>query len=402
MIPLGTLRVTVALAAGITTAGIAITGMAQAWPATAACTVALVAGLLATLAPARRRSTVGGVHAIDDPDTLHQRQLHIEEDLQRLTDEQDLQRGVFEVSTELVGCVDEADARTRFAAALRRWWACQHVDLLLWERGSWRALGGELHGEFPELQQGVQLPPTAGGDLILDLSAGVDGQAAVILRGATPQPTLAHLSKSVQERVADVLRSQLALSLRRVLLYQHLQELARSDPLTGVHRRWYGERRLEDLVEGGAVVAVAMVDIDHFKRVNDRLSHAAGDAVLAAVGQAITATIRGGDLACRFGGEEFLILWPNTAPLGATIAAERLRAAIAALTDVPTSVTVSIGFACVHQDEAAVELIARADRALYQAKAAGRNRVFSAETSATGGTIRTTNRDRRGSGVIPL
>jgi len=401
MIALGRLRLTVALAAGITTAGIAVTGMSQAWIAAGACAVALLAGLSTALAPARRSPTEGGVYAIDDPNALHQRQLRIEEDLQRLTDEQDLQRGVFEVSTELVGCVDETDARTRFAAALRRWWACQHVDLVLWERGSWRALGGELHGEFPELQQGVQLPPSAGGDLILDLSAGVDGQAAVILRGATPQPTLAHLSEAVQERVADVLRSQLALSLRRVLLYQHLQELARSDPLTGVHRRWYGERRLEELVEGGAVVAVAMVDIDHFKQVNDRLGHAAGDAVLAAVGQALNATIRGGDVVCRFGGEEFLILWPSAAPLGASIAAERLRAAIAALTDVPTQITVSIGFACVHQDEAAVELIARADRALYQAKAAGRNRVVSAETSA-GGTIRTTNRDRRGSGRLPI
>lgn len=384
-----------AAAAGVSAAAAAAAALTGSWSAALPVLAALPAGLLACILPHRAQPGNSGLHVVDDPSLLAARLRHAQEALQRLTDEQDLQRGVFEVSAELVGCVAEDDARARFAAALRRWWSCRQVDLLLWERGHWRALGGELHGEPPDLQQGVQLPQQAGDDLVLDLSAGVDGQAAVVLRAAEPQPSLAHLSREVQERIADVLRSQLALSLRRVLLYHNLQELARLDPLTGVHRRWYGERRLEELVEGGEVVAVAMVDIDHFKQVNDRHGHAAGDAVLAAVGRALAAGVRGGDLLCRYGGEEFLVIWPEASPDGARLAAERLRAAVAALADLPTTVTVSIGFACVHQDEAALELVTRADRALYQAKAQGRNRVESAETESTGGTIRSTGRNRR-------
>lgn len=389
-------------AAGVSAAAATVAVITGSWPAALPVLAALPAGLLACLLPHRRQpGGQSGVHGIDDPALLAIHLRQTQEALQRLTDEQDLQRGVFEVSTELVGCVAEDDARARFAAALRRWWSCQHVDLLLWERGKWRALGSDLRGELPDLQQGVQLPQKPGDDLVLDLSAGVDGQAAVVLRNATPQPSLAHLSRDVQERIADVLRSQLALSLRRVLLYRNLQDLARIDPLTGVHRRWYGERRLEELVEGGEVLAVAMVDIDHFKQVNDSFGHAAGDAVLAAVGKALNAGVRGNDLLCRYGGEEFLVIWPDASPAGAHLAAERLRAAVAALADLPTTVTVSIGIACVHQDEAALELVARADRALYHAKANGRNRVVSAEAAATSGTIRSTGRTRRGSGHVP-
>ncbi len=389
-------------AAGVSAAVAAVAVLTDSWPAALPVLAALPAGLLACLLPHRHQPGHSGLHSVDDPALLAARLRHTQEALQRLTDEQDLQRGVFEVSTELVGCVAEDDARARFAAALRRWWACQHVDLLLWERGEWRALGGELRGELPDLQQGVQLPQQPGDDLLLDLSAGVDGQAAVVLRQATPQPSLAHLSRDVQERIADVLRSQLALSLRRVLLYRNLQDLARIDPLTGAHRRWYGDRRLEELVEGGEVLAVAMVDIDHFKQVNDTFGHAAGDAVLAAVGNVLNADVRGGDLLCRYGGEEFLVIWPDASPAGAQLAAERLRAAVSALADLQTTVTVSIGLACVHQDEAALELVARADRALYQAKAEGRNRVVSAETEAASGTIRSTGRSRRASGRVPL
>ena len=356
---------------------------------------ALPAGLLACMLPSRKGTLQEALHSVDDLGLLDQQVRDLRAALLALSDEQDLQRGVFEVSTELVGCVEEQDAHDRFASSMRRWWACRQVDLMVWERGTWRCLGGEAHGEAPELMQAVQLPLSAGDDLILDLSAAVDGQAALVLRQAEPQPSIAHLDAEIQARVADVLRSQLALSLRRVLLYQELQRLARTDPLTGVHRRWYGERRLEELVEGGEVVAVAVVDIDHFKKVNDTWGHAAGDRVLAAVGAALAKGVRGNDLVCRLGGEEFLVVLPEATPGGATLVGERLRAAVAAIEGLDTKVTVSIGTACVHQDEAAIELIARADRALYQAKAQGRNRVLSAETGVAAQSIRSTGRAQR-------
>ncbi len=311
-----------------------------------------------------------------------------------LAEQLELQRGVFEVSAELVGCVEEGDARARFAAALRRYWACSAADLLVWQRGRWRNLGGESHGEPPDLGNPVTLPADPQGELVLDLSPGVDGQAAVVLRGASPQPSLRRLKPEGQLYVADVLRSQLALSLRRVMLFGELQALARIDPLTGTHRRWYAETRLRELVESGEVLSVAMVDIDHFKGVNDQLGHAAGDEVLAAVGRCLTSWLRSGDLVSRFGGEEFLVLLPETPPAGAQLVAERLRAGVAAIDNAPMPVTVSIGVACCLQDESLEELVGRADAAMYQGKKQGRNRVIMAE-EPDGSLLRVTSKRNR-------
>ena len=324
----------------------------------------------------------------------HARLLH---GIAALNDIRTLQRGVFEVSAELVGCVEEADARTRFVAAMRRYWDCDNADLLVWERGSWRSLGGAISGQPPMLDQPVQLPSSASNDLVLDLSAGVSGQAALILHGARLQPSLARCLPQDQLAVAETLRGQLTLSLRRVMLFGELQALARVDPLTATHRRWYGEQRLKELVDGGDVVAVAMVDIDFFKRVNDQHGHAAGDQVLAAVGRALVAGLRLNDLVCRWGGEEFLVILPDTPPDGALLVAERLRQAVAALSDLPLTVTVSIGVASCAQDDTHFEVVARADGALYEAKADGRNRVViaSAEGNTESRQIRRQSRKER-------
>ncbi len=310
----------------------------------------------------------------------HARLLH---GITKLNDIRALQRGVFEVSSELVGCVEEADARTRFVAALRRYWDCDSADLLVWERGAWRSLGGTLNGQPPMLDQPVQLPHAKNGDLVLDLSPGVSGQAALVLHRARPQPSLADRSPDEQLAVAETLRGQLALSLRRVMLYGDLQALARVDPLTATHRRWYGEQRLKELVDGGDVVAVAMVDIDRFKLVNDHHGHSVGDQVLAAVGRTLVAGLRSNDLVCRWGGEEFLLILPDTPPDGAMLVSERLRVAVAALADLPVTVTVSIGIASCAQDDTHFEVVARADEALYQAKHEGRNQVIMASAAGT-------------------
>ncbi len=339
-------------------------------PAGAAGALALAAMLLA--GRIRRRAHLAAIEAATAavPDAGGSAlQLALMEDLI------ELQRGVFEVSAELVGCVDEVDARARFAAAMRRWWDADAIDLMLWERGAWRSLGDEAHGAAPTLSVPVQMPSADGGDLVLDLSPAVSGQAALILRRARPQPTLDGRTEAEQRYVAEILRGQFALCLRRVVLYGELQALARVDPLTGTHRRWYGEARLAEMVDHGEVVAVAMVDIDWFKQVNDRHGHAGGDQVLAAVGRSLIKTLRTGDLVCRWGGEEFLVILPGTSPAGAELVAERLRAGVAALADLPCAVSVSIGVAPCWQDDSADRLVARADAALYQAKGAGRNRV---------------------------
>lgn len=327
-----------------------------------------------------------------DPRLLEFQRQNITEELAVLEDAQELQRGVFEVSAELVGCVDEIDARHRFAAAMRRYWACEAVDLVVWEKGSWRGLGAPATGEVPALTGPVMLSDQPGGDVVLDLSPAVDGQAALVLRQARLQPSLIGRSAADQRYVAEVLRTQLSLSLRRVVLYGQLQSLARLDPLTGTQRRWYGETRLSELCDVGDVVAVAMVDIDYFKTVNDEFGHAAGDQVLAAVGRVLAAHLRTGDLVSRYGGEEFLVILPDTPPAGALQVVDRLREAVAALKGVPKAVTVSIGVAACHKDETADRLVSRADAALYLAKHAGRNRIVMSDDGGAEGFLRTTAR----------
>ncbi len=365
---------------GFVTVGIAVVGI-----------VLLFLGKPESIEKSRLRTVILAA----DPNMLAKKRQFINEELAVLEDAQDLQRGVFEVSAELVGCVDETDARNRFAAAIRRYWAYKTVDLIVWERGSWRGLGGDFQGEIPSLGAPVILPDDKGQDLVLDLSPGVDGQAALILREAQLQPSLHGRSKADQRYVAEVLRTQLSLSLRRVVLYGELQSLARLDPLTGTHRRWYGESRLRELCESGEVVAAAMVDIDLFKKVNDQFGHAAGDEVLSAVGKALIQQLRTGDIVSRQGGEEFLVILPDTPPAGAVQVAERLREAVEAIKDLSCLVTVSIGVAACHQDEDYVSLISRADAALYQAKEHGRNRVVLSDDGGVESLLRTTARRSR-------
>ncbi|MDO9524723.1 MAG: GGDEF domain-containing protein [Gemmobacter sp.] len=154
-----------------------------------------------------------------------------------------------------------------------------------------------------------------------------------------------------------------------------LEESAReaeTDPLTGVANRRGFERQLGASPKG----AVLLLDIDHFKAVNDALGHVAGDVVLRTVAGVMQAALRKGDILARLGGEEFVIYLPDTSPTSARAIAERVRAAIE--TNVQAggaSVTVSVGLAQVFGGDNLASAIDAADRGAYAAKAAGRNRV---------------------------
>jgi diguanylate cyclase (GGDEF)-like protein len=192
-------------------------------------------------------------------------------------------------------------------------------------------------------------------------------------------------------RVADEFNNMIA---RIRVSEAALADEAREDALTGLPNRRAFEEALREafarLRRMGEGVHLLMLDIDHFKSVNDTHGHAGGDEVLRSIGKTIASTTREVDKAFRIGGEEFAVLLIATDLEGARIAGERLRAAIAARpvvtarAEVP--VTASIGIAPANSAMHPAELLEAADTALYAAKSSGRNRVVVANSSGAGGT----------------
>ncbi len=166
-------------------------------------------------------------------------------------------------------------------------------------------------------------------------------------------------------------------------------ELAVTDGLTGLHNRRYLDSHLKMLFTRaqarGKPLSVCITDIDRFKQVNDTYGHDAGDEVLKEFAMRIRSTVRGADLACRYGGEEFVVVMPDTSPDVATHIAERLRAIIESKpfllkgTEVALEITASMGIATASPGvDTPEQLLKQADLALYQAKRDGRNRVVAA------------------------
>jgi two-component system cell cycle response regulator len=157
-----------------------------------------------------------------------------------------------------------------------------------------------------------------------------------------------------------------------------LEEQLFEDPLTRVHNRRYVFSQVTALVSGARrhdrPLAVAMIDLDGFKAVNDRHGHETGDRVLVAAAEALQRALRAEDVLGRLGGEEFLAVLPDTAAAPAARAAERLRAAVADAGG-PVRVTASVGWAVLLPGELPDDLVRRADDALYAAKQEGRDRV---------------------------
>ncbi|HSU06801.1 MAG TPA: PleD family two-component system response regulator [Acetobacteraceae bacterium] len=158
----------------------------------------------------------------------------------------------------------------------------------------------------------------------------------------------------------------------------HALRMATTDPLTGLYNRNYLLSHLRGLLARAPAphVSVLMIDVDHFKSVNDEYGHAAGDEALIAVAETLRRHVRAFDTLARYGGEEFVVVMPGAGAPDAIAVAERLRAGVEAiLLSGAARLTVSVGAACAMQGGQADALLRAADTALYQAKRAGRNRV---------------------------
>jgi diguanylate cyclase (GGDEF)-like protein len=194
--------------------------------------------------------------------------------------------------------------------------------------------------------------------------------------------------RAPSQALAETVAEQAALSIANLRLREELRELSISDPLTTLYNRRFAQETLNREIHRAhrehSSIGVISFDIDFFKRVNDRFGHDAGDAVLRAVAQQLQASIRGGDIACRMGGEEFAIMMPGATLAVARQRAEEVRRAIAALRirhaqlDMP-AVSMSCGVAAFPDHGVTADALLRAaDQALYRAKEAGRDRVESA------------------------
>lgn len=186
---------------------------------------------------------------------------------------------------------------------------------------------------------------------------------------ASLQHSERYLEEQIHERTQELSEKNKALEL-----------LSITDQLTGVYNRLKLTQLLSAEIERHkryqSVVSLLMIDADHFKAINDTYGHPAGDRVLADIAHLLHAHSRTNDAPGRWGGEEFLVICPETALDGAAILAETLRAMVASHSfGLPTQVTISIGVTQVHADDSLETLMERVDHALYQAKTEGRNRV---------------------------
>jgi diguanylate cyclase (GGDEF)-like protein len=274
--------------------------------------------------------------------------------------------------------------------------AIEHLPKLA-ERPAWAMIRASLHWQTlsatsdedePERERAAsralgEADPLLGGAGDVCFPMIVAGRPVGVL-GVDAEPPLTEHQRSVLTAAAALL----AVSLKNAELFYEVHENSVRDSLTGCFNRKHAmevmDGELRRARRSQLPLSLLMFDLDHFKDVNDRHGHLCGDAVLAAVGLRMNAVLRGSDLKCRFGGEEFLVLLPDTPLVGARRVAETLRREIeehpVRWNDQLITVTASVGLTAITPGEVdTTVIIGRADAALYRAKDSGRNCVRSAE-----------------------
>ncbi|VAW74305.1 diguanylate cyclase/phosphodiesterase (GGDEF & EAL domains) with PAS/PAC sensor(s) [hydrothermal vent metagenome] len=233
-------------------------------------------------------------------------------------------------------------------------------------------------------------------DVEIDLKLGRQARHACTYHLNIGDEPLGKLSFRRNQKFTDAeiealeqLLCSLLYPLRNGLLYEDALQLAQKDPLTGICNRAaldeMLQRELSHALRKDADLSMLVLDIDHFKNVNDRYGHIVGDCALKAIAHMVDTCKRDGDLLFRYGGEEFVVLMRDTDLAGAHLLAERIRKYIAKTSyncsGADLNVTVSIGVSELQQHDSPVTIFSRADQALYRAKKDGRNKVCIADTN---------------------
>jgi len=318
-------------------------------------------------------------------------------------------RAINTLARQTTSVLDVRELVPKVCSLILKAFPVDHVTVLMLENGRLvkRAHEGKLQEILPT---GSELPPGAGlsaqalmtsksviadnvqnatgyvaglsgvmSEMCLPLMAHGQTLGVLVIDSARPAAFRSPDTEALQS-VADMC----AIAIQNAHSFERVQQMAELDGLTGIYNRRHLERRLVGELDRMARyqhgMAVLMVDIDHFKRVNDEFGHLLGDEVLRHISVLFTNNLRKLDILCRFGGEEFAILLPETIGENARKVAEKLRHKVEAynFAGVPRPVTVSIGHADYPEHgRTRDELIKSADAALYAAKQAGRNRVVS-------------------------
>ena len=255
----------------------------------------------------------------------------------------------------------------------------------------WSVRRGRVH-KVEDPQETLRCPHVAeavpGGYLCVPLIAQSETLGVLHLRPGPPAEAQTPELAAVKDQLALTVAEDLALALANLRLRETLRSQAIRDSLTGLFNRRYleetMEREINRVKRQGVPLGVIMMDLDHFKQYNDTFGHSAGDELLSDLGILLKSHIRGEDIACRYGGEEFLLILPGASMEIALERAEHLRQAVKEMHQhyqglKPSSLSLGVAVYPDHGDTG-LQLIQSADAALYRAKKAGRNRVASAET----------------------
>ena len=281
------------------------------------------------------------------------------------------------------GALYELEPARKTAEAVTVWGDPPPIQRVMAPTDCWALRRGRMHIVRPDEEPFCPhiAEPIGVGAICEPLAAQSETLGVLHLQVRQPRGSAVLVER---ERVTQTLGEHLALALANFRLRSVLREQSSRDPLTDLYNRRFMEetlyRELRRAAREDGSVGVLMIDLDRFKALNDAFGHATGDVALRTIADYLKAGIRGEDVACRYGGEEFVVILPKATLSDAVLRAEALRGGLRSMDNpsgemVPT-MTISIGVAAFpDQGPSSDEVLAAADKALYRAKAEGRDRV---------------------------